>query len=109
MYTLILFFIILIGLTLLYEPPKEYFQTQNEKYLELAKNKTKLEIRPSDDQIKNTYTFTQEYKTIINDKGDKQKIPYHKTQGELLYFIPGSKKYHYWNMNYEDSIRFARI
>ena len=86
----------------------EHFETQ-QKHLEEAKNKTKIRYHPAEDQIKDMYGFSQKYSEIIDDQGNRRQIPYHQTQGSLLYYQPGSKPYEHYEIDYTDAIMLARM
>ena len=89
------------GSTVLTPSVIDPFETK-QKHLEEAKNQTKLRFHPSENQIKSMYGFTQDYTEIINDQGQPLQIPYHNTQGSLLYYQPGSREHDV--MDYTDAV-----
>ena len=107
LFTSILFFACISGST--YESFDTSTSNTSEKHLEDAYNQTKVQYHPPEDQIKSMYGFTQEYTNIIRDDGTQTKIPYHKTQGSLLYYTPGSKPYEDYQMDYADAIALSKL
>ena len=116
-YPLIFFLIaIVLGSTLYGTPKHEYFiaddknkQSLEEKYKIDAYNNTKVRYHPTEEQLKEMYDFKQDTIDIITDSGHAKTIPYHKTQGTLLYHQPGSFPYKDWRMNYTDYMVLSRL
>jgi|LauGreSuBDMM15SN_2_FD.fasta_scaffold00109_9 hypothetical protein len=116
-YPLIFFLIaIVLGSTLYGTPKHEYFiaddkhkQSLEEKYKIDAYNNTKVRYHPTEEQLKEMYDFKQDTIDIITDSGHTKTIPYHKTQGTLLYHQPGSFPYKDWRMDYTDYMVLSRL
>ena len=109
--TLIVFLLFVVLGSLFYGIPKaEAFQAPpQEKHLQDAINETKLRYHPAEDEIKAMYDFTQDYKEIIDDNGNTVRIPFHKTQGSLLAYTPGSRPHQDFEFDYVSAIRAARF
>ena len=87
------------------------FETNDlqQTYLENAKQRTKMQYHPSENQIKTMYDFEQKTMEIIDDTGNKINIPQHATQNSPLYYQPGSRPMADYNLDYTDAIQYARM
>lgn len=104
-------YLVVILFCCLWPKLQDGFETNDlqQTYLENAKQRTKMQYHPSEDQIKTMYDFEQQTMEIIDDSGNKINIPQHATQNSPLYYQPGSRPMADYNLDYADAIQYARM
>lgn len=104
-------YLVVILFCCLWPKLQDGFETNDlqQTYLENAKQRTKMQYHPSEDQIKTMYDFEQQTMEIIDDTGNKINIPQHATQNSPLYYQPGSRPMADYNLDYADAIQYARM
>lgn len=104
-------YLVVILFCCLWPKLQDGFETNDSQqtYLENAKQRTKTQYHPSEDQIKTMYDFEQKTMEIIDDTGNKINIPQHATQNSPLYYQPGSRPMADYNLDYTDAIQYARM
>ena len=108
-YSYILLFSILfvtICYSLVYIEP---FQTQQEKYLEDAFNRTKLKYHISEKEIREQENMPSSTVNIIDDDGNPLQIPRENTQAPLLVYQAGSRPYEHYSFDYADAIALSKM
>lgn len=105
---ILLFFILLVTIccSLVYTEP---FQTQQEKYLEDAFNRTKLKYHVSEKEIREQENMPQSTVNVIDDDGNPLQIPREKTQAPLLVYQAGSRPYEHYSFDYADAIALSKM